>query len=91
MDVDPAATCGGFDRRVRALTHPAESWFRLVLRVYGVSKIDRLIGGQLSHPVLIERYELRLLIFIGDTRQGPWLAGIQSRDGLAPSDSRKLI
>ena len=74
MDVDPAATCGGFDHRVRALTHPAESWFGLVLRVCGVSKIDCLIGGQLSHQVLIESYELSLLIFIGDTRQGPWLA-----------------
>ena len=74
MDVDPAATCGGFDRRVRALTHPAESWFGLVFRVCGVSKIDRLIGGQLSHQVLIGGYKLRLLIFIGDTRQGPWLA-----------------
>ena len=78
MDVDPATTCGGFDRRVRALTHPAESWFCLVLLVCGVSKIDRLIGGQLSHPVLIERYELRLLIFIGDTRQGPWLAAFKA-------------
>ena len=78
MDVDPATTCGGFDRRVRALTHLAESWFGLVLRVYGVSKIDCLIGGQLSHPVLIEGYELRLLIFIGDTRQGPWLTAFKA-------------
>ena len=78
MDVDPATTCGGFDRRVRALTHPAESWFGLVLRVYGISKIDCLIGGQLSHQVLIESYELSLLIFIGDTRQGPWLTVLKA-------------
>ena len=45
MDVDLATTCSGFDRRVRALTHTAKSWFCLVFRVYGVSKIDSLIGG----------------------------------------------
>ena len=78
MDGDPAATCGGFDHRFRALTHPAESCFGLVLLVCGVSKIDCLIGGQLSHPVLIGGYELRLLIFIGDTRQGPWLTVLKA-------------
>ena len=81
MDVDPAATCGGFNCRFGALTHPAKSWFCLVFRVYGVSKIDRLIGGQLSHQVLIEGYELSLLIFIGDTRQGP-LVLTRLRSGL---------